>query len=282
MDFVEVVKLVLIVSIVVTVFGFGLAATVQDVLYILRRPRILVISLTSMFIVMPFITLTLQLVLQPPQVAKVALVALALSPVPPILLAKQRQAGGHAAYGLGLTAVVSLLSIAIVPALVALLGGLMDEPFRTDPLAIAGQVLLMVELPLVVGMLVRGFLPRLAQRAAKPVARVAAAALAATALILLVTLFPRLWQVRTLSTSAAIVLFVVLGLAFGHILAGPAPGDSADLALSSAFRHPGIALGISTANFPSLDFGVVIVLYLLLSSIVCIPYVKWMQKQASR
>ena len=72
----EIVKLALQMSIMLTVFGFGLRAPVQDALYLVRHPRMLVISLVAMLIVMPFIALALVLVFDPPQLARVALVAL--------------------------------------------------------------------------------------------------------------------------------------------------------------------------------------------------------------
>jgi BASS family bile acid:Na+ symporter len=274
-------KLVLQASIMLTVFSFGLGATLEDVLYVVRRPRMLVVSLVSMFIVMPFIALALVLVLDPPQVAQVALVALALSPVPPILLNRQRKAGGSASYGLGLTATVSVLSIVLVPALVAFLGGLMDKPFQIGAPAVAGQVVVAVVLPLAVGMVVRAFLPRAADRLMGPAALVANIVLLAAVVIVLIAAFPRLGQVLTAGTVAAIVLFTGLGLAFGHVLAGPDPGDSAVLALASAVRHPGIALALAGANFPSLDVGAAIILYLLVGAAVSAPYIARMHRRAA-
>jgi hypothetical protein len=157
--------------------------------------RMLLISLVSMFIVMPFIALALVLVCDPPQLARVALVALALSPVPPILLTRQRKAGGRDSYSLGLTAAVSILSIVLVPALVAFLGRLMDRPFQMGPAAIAGQVVVVaVVLPLVAGMLLRAFLPRVAERLEKPAALVANVELLGAAVVVLVAAFPRLAQ----------------------------------------------------------------------------------------
>jgi BASS family bile acid:Na+ symporter len=220
----EIVKLALQVSIMLTVFGFGLRATVQDALYLVRHPRMLVISLVSMLIVMPFIALALVLVFDPPQLARVALVALALSPVPPILLTRQRKAGGQASYGLGLTAAVSILSIVLVPALVAFLGQLMGRPFELGPAAVAGQVVVAVVLPLAAGMLVRAVLPRAADRLKKPAALVANVVLLAAVVVVLVAAFPRLAQIFTVGTVAAIIVLTVLGLAFGHLLAGPDPG----------------------------------------------------------
>jgi BASS family bile acid:Na+ symporter len=99
--------------------------------------------------------------------------------------------------------------------------------------------------------------------------------------VVLVAAFPRLAQVLTFGTVAAIAVFTVLGLAFGHLLAGPDPGDSAVLALASAVRHPGIALAVAGANFPSLDVGAVIILYLLIGAVVCIPYMKRMHQRAA-
>jgi len=276
LDLAQLLQLAFQVSTALTVFGFGLAASVQDVLFVVRRPRLLVISLVSMFIVMPFIALGLAWVFDPPQLARVALVALALSPVPPLLLGKARKAGGNTSYGLGLTATVSILSIVLVPALVEFLGALMGRAFRQGPATVAGQVLVAVVLPLTAGMLVRAFLPRAANRVEKPFARVANVGVAAATVLLLVAVFPKLLAVLTAATVAATIAFTVLGLVFGHILAGPEPGDSAVLALASALRHPGIALGLASGNFPSLDFGAVIILYLLISGMVCTPYMKRM------
>jgi hypothetical protein len=95
---------------------------------------------------------------------------------------------------------------------------------------------------------VRACLPRVAQRVEKPFAKVAKVALAAATVLLLVAVFPQLLAVLTLVTMAAIAVFIVLGQAVGHLLAGPDPGDSAALALSSALRHPGIALAIASGN----------------------------------
>jgi predicted Na+-dependent transporter len=65
---------------------------------------------------------------------------------------------------MGPAEIVKLASIVHVPALVAFLGRLMDRPFEIGPAAVAGQVVVAVVLPLVAGMLLRAFLPRVAER----------------------------------------------------------------------------------------------------------------------
>ncbi len=72
------------------------------------------------------------------------------------------------------------------------------------------------------------------------------------------------------------VALCVIGLCAGHLLAGPAPGDQTTLALSTAARHPGVALAIARANFPGETLvAPAVLLYVLLNVIVSLPYTKW-------
>ena len=73
----------------------------RDLFYLVRRPSLLARSLFAMFVVMPILAVVLVRVLELRQSLEIALVALAISPVPPLLPKKQDTAGGEAAYALG-------------------------------------------------------------------------------------------------------------------------------------------------------------------------------------
>jgi len=75
-------------------------------------------------------------------------------------------------------------------------------------------------------------------------------------------------------------VFAVTGLVIGDVLGGPDPRHSAVLGLATACRHPALAFAVATTNFPDQRFGPTIVLYLLVSAIVGIPYVAWRKRQA--
>lgn len=77
-------------------------------------------------------------------------------------------------------------------------------------------------------------------------------------------------------TLLTIVVFVVAGLLVGHLLGGPKPDDRTVLGLSTAARHPGVAVAIAKFSAPG-DQSVMamILLAFLISAIVTIPYVKW-------
>src|SRR5262245_52979778 len=116
MNLAALIPLVLQASIFLLVFGLGLKSDQQDVLYLFRQPSLLVRSLLSMNIVMPLFAAALAAAFNFHQAVEIALTALAVSPVPPILPKKEVKAGGHASYAIGLLAVVALFAIAFVPA----------------------------------------------------------------------------------------------------------------------------------------------------------------------
>src|SRR5271156_5023327 len=94
----EIVGLTLKASIILTLFGFGLGATRGDLLYVLRRPRVLARSLVAMFVIMPLFTILLTTEFHFQRPVMIALIALAISPVPPLLPRKVTKAGGLAPY----------------------------------------------------------------------------------------------------------------------------------------------------------------------------------------
>jgi BASS family bile acid:Na+ symporter len=65
----------------------------------------------------------------------------------------------------------------------------------------------------------------------------------------------------------------------GHLFGEPDPDSRVVLALSTACRHPALALAIAGANFPDeRRVLAAILLYLLLNVLLTIPYIKWQRK----
>ena len=99
--------------------------------------------------------------------------------------------------------------------------------------------------------------------------------------VLLVAIAPAILAViRDPTVVIAILVFLAVGLAVGHVLGGPNPNNSVVLALSTACRHPAIALSIAAANFPEERFDAVILLYLILGAIAAVPYLAWHRRRS--
>jgi BASS family bile acid:Na+ symporter len=269
------------ISILCTVFGFGLKTTVEGLLYPWRRPSLLVRSLLAVFVIMPVVAIVLTRVFDFRRTVEIALIALAISPVPPLLPKREAKAGGRQAYGLGLMALLALLSIVIVPLAVHLLAQYFDRPLAMAPGAIARIVLVMTFLPLVAGMAVRALSPGTADRIVRPVEVLAVVLLTLAALALLAGTWRAVWEAVGDGTVVGIVAFAAAGLLVGHLLGGPDRAEAVVLAVSSATRHPVIALTVAASNFPDERFGGTILLYVIVSAVVAIPYVAWNRKQMS-
>jgi BASS family bile acid:Na+ symporter len=275
MDMKQLVILALQASVLCMVLGFGLKTTIGDLLSLIRRPGLLVRSVLAVFVVMPAVVVVLTRLFAFRQVVEIALVALAISPVPPLLPQREAKAGGDAQYGLGLMAILALLSIAMVPLALEILGRISGPPLAMSAGAVARVVMISTILPLAAGMLVRAMAPHVAAALEKPMTLIAKGLLVPAALILLVTTAPAVWALIGDGTLVAIVLFVAIGLTVGHVLGGPDPDSAVVLALSTACRHPALAFSIAAANFPEQRFGAVIVLYLLVGLVAGLPYLAW-------
>ena len=270
----QIVMLVLQVSILLTVFGFGLRTTLHDLQYLLRSPGLLVRSLLAMFVIMPIVAMILVRAFELRRSFEMALLALAISPVPPLLPGKEGKAGGHAAYGLALMAVVSILAIVVVPLWVQVLALYLDRQLQMPPVAIAKVVVIMTILPLITGVVVRTLLPAVAVRLEKPARVVSTVLLVGGAAVLLIAAMPVILSVTEPGILLAVTVFVLVGLGVGHWLGGPQPDNATVLALSTASRHPAIALAVAKLNFPDEPrLGATILLYLILLAVLTVPYV---------
>ena len=282
MDFATLVPLGLKISVAVMVFGLGLSSTFDDTTYLFRRPSEFVRSLLAMAIIMPLVATILAAAFDFHPAVKIALIALAISPVPPLLPKKQRKAGGRASYAVGLLVAAALISIVSVPVAVELLGrGFGTATHHISFLAVARLAMMAVLGPLLTGLLFRSVAPAFAQRIVRPMSLIATVLLFACALAVLFSAWQPIVSLIGNGTVVALAAFIVIGLITGHLLGGPGDEDRSVLALATAARHPGVAMAVASANFPDQKLApAAILLYLVLSAILSIPYVMWRKRHA--
>ena len=282
MDRKQVIVLALQASIFLTVFSFGLRARWTDILSIVRQPGKLLRSLVSLFVLMPLVAVFLDRAFDLRQPVKIALAALAISPIPPIFPIQAGKAGGPRAFTLGLLETAALLSIVVVPLALELLQRVVDHPLSMTPWAVARLALITVLVPILAGMTFRSMASAVADRIARPIMIVAALLLGAGSLVILFVSMPAIKSLIGDGTLLAMAAFAAVGLVTGHLLGGPDPHERAVLALSSACRHPGIALAIATANYPAEQLApAAVLLYLLVAAAVCFPYVSWQHRRVT-
>jgi BASS family bile acid:Na+ symporter len=270
-------------SLALTVLAVGLRSRRGDTTYLLRHPGLFAQSFLAMNVLMPLLALWFTIVFALHPVVKVALIALALSPVPPFLPNKMSRAGGNGSYVVGLFVAASLAAIVVVPFSASLLGSLFGVPFRMPPIEIAKLVGASVLVPVGVGIAIRRSAPTAAARLSGPVTRLSTIVLVVAIIPLLVSSWPAMRSLIGNGTLVAIVAMTIAGLAVGHALGGPNRDDRVVLALATASRHPAVAIAIATASFPGEKLiPAAVVLALLVSALVSVPYTAWSRRWSRR
>jgi bile acid:Na+ symporter, BASS family len=144
------------------------------------------------------------------------------------------------------------------------------------PAAVAKITFITVLAPLLAGLLVRRWFPA-AQKASGAILKGAGILLIIGVVPLLYGLWPVIRGFLGGGVALMIAVLAVTGLAVGHLLGGPLAGDRTVLAISTSSRHPGVALAIATSGplgVPKPELAVIL-LYLIIATIVGIPYKKW-------
>ena len=165
--------LLLMASALLIVFAFGLTASVHDALYLLRRPGALVRAILAMGVLMPMFAIAVVSIFDLDPAVKIALVALSVSPIIPILPTKLMQAGAAASYAMGLLVAAGVLAVVLVPAAMEILGLVFNLPLQMPAASVATLTFITLLLPFGLGVAVHHFLPGLAKRLAKPISQIA-------------------------------------------------------------------------------------------------------------
>ena len=203
-------------SIVLSVFAIGLVSRVDDTLFLLRRPKLLLRSVVAINVVMPIVAAAMAWIFDLPEAVEMSLVALAVSPVPPVLPRKQVKAHGEPSYAIGLLVGAALVAILFVPVAVELVGLVFQLPVQMSPWPVAKLVFATALAPLLAGVIVRRLMPALAAQFARPVGHIANIVLVLCFLAVLVTALPAIADLFGSGAFWAVAGFIAIGLAVGH------------------------------------------------------------------
>ena len=268
----QIVVLVLKASIAALLLGIGMRASVADVLALWRRPAALLRAVLAMYVLVPLAAVALVRLLHPVRPVGAAILVLAVSAGAPVLTKKLLKLDRES-YVLGLSVTTSLLAIITVPAWISFLAPLFGSDASVEPVAIASVLAKGFLAPLVVGMLLRLALRDRAEAISMGVLKVAGIVLGLAGLTLIVASFGLIVSVGWESLLALAALALV-ATAIGHVVGGPDPGERTALGVSCASRHVGIAMLAASAT-PGKATIALVLAYLLVATLVTIPYLKW-------
>jgi len=260
--------------------SLGLKAPISETGFLWRRPGLALRSLIAVDVLVPLIALAIVLWLPLPRAARIGLLLMAVSPGAPFIPMKSVHAGAEPIFVYGLQITITLLAVVTTPLSLELLGRFFNVEVSVSFWAVTKIMVLAQLVPLIAGIAIRYFLPKLADRITPGLSLIAVIMLGLLTVLILIRGFSFFLEMG-IYTWIAIVLLAIGAMLFGHLLGGPAGTTRTGLAIASVTRHPGLALFLALHNFPEVKAGPTIIAYLLASAIVGIPYIRW-RKNATR
>jgi bile acid:Na+ symporter, BASS family len=269
----DLVELILRVSIVLNVFAIGLEARFADPVYLFRRPGKLVRAFISMDVVMPVVALLLVFNFDLDPAVKIALLALSVSPVPPLFPKRALWAEGKENYTIGLVVATAFLAIPVIPLAMVIFERISGKPLSMSAGSVARIVFIMILVPLLLGIAARTSSDSFAQRVRKYVGPFASWLLILSALPVLFVEARPIYSLFGNGTVLSLTVFTLTGLIAGYWLGGPEPLHRRVLAFGTAGRHPGLAIAIAHGNFPQQKMVVpAVCLYLVISILLSVLF----------
>ena len=155
----EIVTKIAPICLALIMLGLGLGLSVKDFTRILRVPKDFFVGFFSQLVILPIVALGIALILNLPAPIAVGLMIISAAPGGVTSNVLTKFANGDVALSISLTAVVSLISIVSVPFVVITSADILGVSVSSDisMTGIALKMALVVTVPVVIGMTIRGF-----------------------------------------------------------------------------------------------------------------------------
>ncbi|TCM20874.1 putative Na+-dependent transporter [Novosphingobium sp. PhB165] len=282
MSLLVVVKLATVLSVVLLLFALALRAKVSDLMYLVIHWRLGLGAFVAMFVLVPAAAFLMIYLVELPRPVVIAVAAMALSPLPPILPGKQLKAGAESCYVTGLLFGATIVSLFVVPIGLAIASRIFAVDVSISPLALLKPLAISVLIPLVLGLLAQPLFGCAVPRVSAIVSKVGTILLLLVVIAFVIILAPAFWRLAGNGTLVAFAVMAVVGLAAGYWLGGPDRGDKAALSLAASTRHPGVALAIVTQTIPNVPLvPAAVVLSLVVSTLIGIPFLHYLGRKSA-
>jgi bile acid:Na+ symporter, BASS family len=277
MDPASILKLIIVSSVVLIVVSIGMNVRPGTALAFLKSPIPVSKAMLAMFVAMPLFTLLITWWLPLENSARIALLALSVSPMPPLLPRKEVKLGADMEYAIGIQVAAMITALVAAPLFVWIFGQVFGRQIAFEAGPMLQVLLLTIGAPLAVGVLIKRYAPDFAAKWRDLLGKAATITLALGALVMIVAAWPSIRAAVGNGTLVAIALMTLFGLAVGHWLGGPDKDNRNALAVATASRHPGVAIGLASMADPVSMQAVVgaILLYLVAGAVFGLPYSRW-------
>lgn len=232
----------------VVMIGMGLTLNLQDFRIVFSRPKDVIIGCLAQFTVMPLVAWGLAQAFQLDEALALGVVLVGCCPGGTASNVITYLAKGDLALSVGMTGVSTLLSPFLTPTLTWALAG---KSVNVDVVGMLLSILWVVILPIVAGLLVKGFWPRFTEKVTDYLPAFSSLAIAFIVAIVIAANANKL-----MAGGMVIVLVVMLhnicGLTFGYLigrLMGLTDAKKRAISIEVGMQNSGLASSLATLHF---------------------------------
>lgn len=264
--------------------AIGVNHSFEQLISLWRRPALLLRSLLAVIVLIPLVVGILLWLFDLPLAVATGLAVLAAAPGAPLTTKRAQMAGGDPTYTASLQLSLALLAVVVTPFILAIFYALFElATERVTPFKVALQVAEVTFLPVIIGLLIQRFAPKLAKAIGKPVQVIANVLFILLFVLIVVILIiaPDLRAMLNLGglPIAAILIMVAVGITIGHLLGGPPRQQRSALAIACIARNIGLALYIAGLSDYGQQFIPTLLTYMILGALLAVPYAVWNKRQ---
>ncbi len=269
-------------------FSLGLGLRGADFARVFQQPKVFAVGLLNQLVLLPLVAFGLVIAFKLPPILAVGVMILSLCPGGVTSNMLTRIAKGKRPLSISLTAVASLLSVVIVPWMVALIVNHFGvaESRSVDVTAIGIKMFLITAVPVFIGMLLTSLTPKLVKRISKIVSHIALVLFILIVVLAIKANWDALLKYASALAPALVALMIImllLGLLTGRLLKVDSR-EATTISLESGIQNA--TLGIAVAGFVGAeavggglpDSALPSAVYGVLMYLVIIPFVLWRQR----
>lgn len=240
----------------VIMFGMGLTLHLKDFRIVFSRPKDIIIGCLAQFTVMPLMAWSLARIFNLDEALTVGVVLVGCCPGGTASNVITYLSKGDLALSVGMTGVSTLIAPIVTPLLVWLLAG---KAVDVDVVSMFLSILWVVILPIILGLIIKHYFPRLTERATSYLPALSSLTIAAIVMIIIAASAHRLME-GGLIIILVVILHNLCGLSIGYLIGFllrlPWAKRKA-LCIEVGMQNSGLASSLATLHFAAYPMAII-------------------------
>jgi BASS family bile acid:Na+ symporter len=271
-------NIVVLVFAVASMFSVGISHTIREIIEPLRNIREVIKALLANFVFVPLVGYLIIHLLSLDRSLQIGVMLIACAAGAPFLIKLTIVAGREVALSTSLLVLLLPTTIFYMPVVLPLI----IPEIKIRALAISIPLVITMLMPLIIGFLIKVYIPHWAKRIHPFFTKLSTIALVMLIAITIIVNFKAILGVFGERAIVASILLILSAFGIGYLMGGPDIAAKDVLGLGTAQRNVGAATVVATQGFEDPNTLVVVVIGSLLTLLLLFPLAKLLRKREAK